>query len=153
MRKEWRWMGNVVMGDEKEKIESYQMLKEKHLQMMVHSILGTQQIRSQSLAKIKKSSIIKTQKEQSFKKTAVLQETNKKTDSYTEFEKECIKQMKAIDYNKQMKLKREVSLTSVESDDLSNLHSVRTQKRAIAISVTEQYEQENLKPSLFEEYT
>ena len=61
--------------------------------------------------------------------------------------------MKAIDYNKQLKLKREVSLTSIESDDLSNLHSVRTQKRAIAIAVTEQYEQENFKPSLFEEYT
>ena len=52
-----------------------------------------------------------------------------------------------------MKLKREVSLTSIDSDDLSNLHSVRTQKRAIAIAVTEQYEQENFKPSLFEEYT
>ena len=41
MRKEWRWMGNVVMGDDREKIESYRLLKEKHLQMMVHSILGT----------------------------------------------------------------------------------------------------------------
>ena len=87
-------MGNVVMGDDYEKVESYSKLSEKHLKLMIHSILGTQQIRSQSLAKIKKSSIDKSKKDQSFKKAAILQEANLNTNTYTEFEKEAIEKMR-----------------------------------------------------------
>ena len=61
---------------------------------MIHSILGTQQMRSQSLAKIKKVSIDKSKNEQSFRRAAILQEANRNTNTYTEFEKEAIEKMR-----------------------------------------------------------
>ena len=63
MRKQWRWMGNVVMGDERTPVYSYLSLTEYHLKIMLHSIYGTQQIRSQSLASIKRSDISRNKKE------------------------------------------------------------------------------------------
>jgi len=62
MRKEWRWMGNCVMGEDRTPVYSYRNLDEKHLKIMIHSIYGAQQIRSQSLSLINRHDIGKNRK-------------------------------------------------------------------------------------------
>ena len=56
-RKEWMWMGNVVMGEDRFPVNSYRHLSRAHLLTMLHQINGSQQIRSQDQCAIKRSSI------------------------------------------------------------------------------------------------
>ena len=86
MRKQWKWMGNVLMGDEKVKVDSYGRLSTTHLRMMIHQIYGSQQIRSQSLAVINRSDIRLNKKQQSIKLQKLMVNANLQTSNYVEFE-------------------------------------------------------------------
>ena len=138
------------MGEEEEPIDSYKALSIQHLRIMVHSILGVQQARSQSLASIKRSSIDKSKKEYSFKKTELMQKANNMTYSYTEFEQECIKMMKEVDFRKKETFRQKATNSSVDSDDLSQMHSIRTQKRAVAVEIADTYNEDSIKPLLLD---
>ena len=56
-RKEWKWMGNIVMGEDCTKVDSYKNLSVKHLKIMLHQINGSQQTRSQDMLSVKRKSI------------------------------------------------------------------------------------------------
>ena len=48
-RLNWQWMSNVVMGENCDRISSYHRMPRFGLQVMITSISGVQQVRSQSL--------------------------------------------------------------------------------------------------------
>ena len=40
MRKNYTWMGNVLMGDDCTRVDDYSALDEKHLKIMLHALYG-----------------------------------------------------------------------------------------------------------------
>ena len=95
-RKEWMWMGNVVMGEDRFPVNSYRHLSRAHLLTMLHQVNGSQQIRSQDQCAIKRSSIQRNKKEQSHKIQMILREANIKTNCYVSFEKKVIRDLVAL---------------------------------------------------------
>ena len=57
-RNQWTWMGNCLMSEEAHKVESYKNLSRFGLGLMLHSIRGVQQARSQSLQTIRRKLVI-----------------------------------------------------------------------------------------------
>ena len=105
MRKKKMWMGNVVMGDDCMPVDSYLALDQRHLKLMLHSIYGVQQIRSQSLSGIKRSDIGRNKKEQSLKKQLIMINANLECDDYVAFEEMCMKKLADLDSQQKLQQK------------------------------------------------
>ena len=66
MRKKWKWMGNVIMGEDSYPPHAnvqYNKKSDRELEFMIHQIYGSQQIRTQSITSIDRSTISKSKKE------------------------------------------------------------------------------------------
>ena len=131
MRKEWRWLGNVVMGEERAPIDNYRKLPKNLLKTMIHSIYGAQQIRSQSLSAIKRLDIGRTNKEQSLLIQKIMITANLRTESYDQFEARCFEMVSKLE-RKKLKKARTIE-ESFETDELSQLSSKR---RSLANSIS-----------------
>ena len=89
LRKYSRWMGNVLVTEDFETID-YNRKSVHELEMMIHRIYGSQQIRSQAAASIKRSQISRNQKEQSLVIYKMIINANLNTVDYSGLEKSCI---------------------------------------------------------------
>lgn len=110
-------MGNVVMTEAQIPVESYIALNEKYLQLMKKQIGGSQQLRSQQGAAIKRASIFRNKHEMSMKVHQVMLKTNLDSIDYTQFEQKCIKALNKLTHRKISALQTvELSFDSDESD-------------------------------------
>ena len=80
-------MGNVLLGEGYDTIYSYKSIPNLGLKVMVTSIGGVQQIRSQQLNQIKKIACILSDEEQAnMRAKEIIQQANLEADDYDELE-------------------------------------------------------------------
>ena len=92
-RLQWGWLGNVLMGEDRHQVQSYITLPRFGLGIMLSSISGVQQIRSQSLQKIKKElAVLPTELEDTrLAAKRLIESANLRTDDWSSLLAECIR--------------------------------------------------------------
>ena len=97
IRHEWQWFGNVVMGENADPIYSYNRIPRFGLNVMIESVKGVQQVRSQHLSKVFRLQITPTEEEETNIRTnKSIQQTNLETKSFLQLEEKCLETMKAM---------------------------------------------------------